>query len=300
MLSESGPFLRQEYAETVITNILYPVNFSSSCVAMAAYVRRAARLLGAKVSLIHIVDLIIRNGFELYSRPAQQIAEEHRNIAKERLNSFLTAEFPLAECPRILTSGEPATEIARMAREGRFDLIIMPTHAGFFRRMLLGSTTARVLNYADCPVLTSTHAETIAPRPLEHREWLCAIDLGTDSERVLRFAMEAAAQAHGSVSILHAVKGYDPDLPIQLNVDEQTRCVQEALRRSAELQRVIGIEATVRIAIGPVKEALLEAAGRSDADVLMIGRSPITGAYGRMRGLASAVIRDSPVPVLSI
>jgi nucleotide-binding universal stress UspA family protein len=284
----------------VITNILYPVDFSSSCVAMAAYVRRAARLLGAKVSLIHVVDLIRSNGFELYSRSVQEIAEEHRNIAKEKLDSFLTAEFPLAECPRVLTSGEPATEIARAVREGRFDLIIMPTHAGFFRQMLLGSTTAKVLNYADCPVLTSTHAETIAPRPLEHREWLCAIDLGTDSERVLLFAMETAAQAHGSVSILHVVRGYDPDLPIQLNVDEQTRSVQEALRRSAELQRVIGIEATVRIASGPVKKALLEEVGHSDADVLVIGRRPMTGVYGRMRGLTSAVIRASPVPVLSI
>jgi nucleotide-binding universal stress UspA family protein len=300
MLSESALFFRQEYVGTaVITNILYPIEFSSPCVAMAAYVHGAARLLGAKVSLIHVVDLTSLNGFELYSRPAQQIAEEHRNIAKERLDSFLTAEFPLAECPRILASGEPAAEIARVVREGRFDLIIMPTHDGF-RRMLLGSTTAKVLNYADCPVYTSTHADTIAQHPLGHREWLCAIDLRTDSERVLRFAMEAAAQAHGSVSILHAVRGHDPDLPIQLNVDEQTRSVQEALRRSAELQRVIGIKATVRIAIGPVKEALLEATGHSDADVLVIGRSPMTGVYGRMRGLTSAVIRASPVPVLSI
>jgi hypothetical protein len=64
----------------------------------------------------------------------------------------------------------------------------MPTHAGTFRRMLLGSTTAKVLNDADCPVATSGDGETIAPRPLEHREWLCTIGLGEDSERVLRYA----------------------------------------------------------------------------------------------------------------
>ncbi|PYU43615.1 MAG: hypothetical protein DMG56_00190 [Acidobacteria bacterium] len=37
----------------------------------------------------------------------------------------------------------------------------MPTHAGLFRRTLLGSTAAKVLNEADCPVLTTQHAETI-------------------------------------------------------------------------------------------------------------------------------------------
>ncbi len=92
-------------------------------------------------------------------------------------SAFLAAEFPPDTHPRIVTAGDAATEIARIAREGKFDLIVMPTHTGFFRRMLLGSTTAKVLDDADCPVLTSTHAETIAPRPLEHREWLCAIDL---------------------------------------------------------------------------------------------------------------------------
>jgi hypothetical protein len=34
---------------SLIANILYPVDFSPSCVAMAAYVKRAAALLGARV-----------------------------------------------------------------------------------------------------------------------------------------------------------------------------------------------------------------------------------------------------------
>lgn len=286
----------------MIKSILYPVDFSPSCVAMAAYVKRAATLLDAKVSLIHVVDLTSRNGFELYLRSSPEIAEEHRNIGRDRLDSFLTAEFTFNHSSRILASGDPAKEIARTARDGRFDLIIMPTHAGVFRHMLLGSTTAKVLNDADCPVLTSRHAETIVPRPLEHRAWLCAIDLSADSERVLRFATQTAKQAHGGLTIIHAVQGGDPDLPIQLEIEEQAHSVerQEALRRIAELQRIIGMETGVRIADGSVKQALLEAARRSDADVLMIGRSPRPGTYGRLRDLTYAVIRDSPFPVLSI
>ena len=53
--------------------------------------------------------------------------------------------------------------VAELARIGGFDLIIMPTHAGRFRRMLLGSTTAKVLNDADCPVMTTQHAEAVIP-----------------------------------------------------------------------------------------------------------------------------------------
>src|SRR6202035_6056181 len=126
-----------------IASILYPVDFSPSSIAMAPYVKRAAALLEARVSLVHVVDPTGYNGLQLYVRPISEVSEEHLAIGRDRLDSFLTAEFPTAEFPRILTSGDSATEIARVAREDRFDLI-MPTHSGIFRQMLLGSTTAKV------------------------------------------------------------------------------------------------------------------------------------------------------------
>lgn len=126
-------------------------------------------------------------------------------------------------------------------RENRFDLIIMPTHAGIFREMLLGSTTAKVINDADCPVLTSRHAQIIAPRPLEHREWLCAIGLSSNSERVLRYASQVAAQARGKLSIIHAVQAGDTDRPIQLDLREEIHSAErrEARRRIADLQLMV-------------------------------------------------------------
>src|SRR6516164_9877210 len=86
----------------------------------------------------------------------------------------------------------------------------MPTHAGSFRRMLLGSTTAKVLNDADCPVLTTQHAQAVVPRPMEHREWVCAIGLGANSEGLLRYASRAAAAARARLSVIHAVPAGDP------------------------------------------------------------------------------------------
>jgi nucleotide-binding universal stress UspA family protein len=286
----------------LISNILYPVDFSPSCISMAAYVKRAAVLLGARVSLVHVVNLASYTGMELYVRPLSEVSDEHLNIGREKLDSFLTEEFPVAQCQRILAFGDAATQIAQVAREGRFNLIIMPTHAGIFRRMLLGSTTAKVINDADCPVLTSIHAQTTAPRPLEHREWLCAIGLSSNSERVLRFAYQVASEARAKLSLIHAVQAAYPDLAMRLDLREQVYLAerQEASRRIAELQRTVGTEVPVRIEIGSVKDALLEAARRSDADVLMIGRSPRSGTQGRMRDLTYAVVRDSPFPVLSI
>ncbi len=286
----------------LIKKVLFPVDFSPASVAMAAYVKRAAAIWDAKVSLVHVVDLTSRNGFELYLRPAREIAEEHLQIGRERLDSFLRAEFPLGQCPRILASGDAATEIAQVASDGHFNLIIMPTHAGRFRQMLLGSTTAKVLNDADCPVLTSMHAETITPKPLEHREWLCAIGLSSNSERMLRFATQGAEEVRSKLTLIHAVHALDPELPIELDLEEQFHSTERHLARQriGELQRMIGSTAPVHIAVGPIKEALLEIARQSDADALIIGRSPRPGAHGRMRDLTYAMVRDSPFPVLSV
>jgi nucleotide-binding universal stress UspA family protein len=287
----------------LIENILFPVDFSPSSIAMAAFVSRAAMLLRARVSLVHVVDLVSRNGFELYLRSTPEIAEEHLLLARTKLDSFLCADFPLDQCPRILLSGDAATEIARFARDGGANLIILPTHAGTFRRMLLGSTAAKVLNDADCPVMTSRHAETIAPRPLQHRELLCAIGLsGENSERVLRFAGEMAEQTGGRLTIIHAVQSGEVDMPVDLDLEDRIHAAEreEAGRRIAELQQKVSLNAPVRLAAGSVKEALLEASRRSDADVLIIGRSPRSGADGRLRDLTYAMIRDSPFPVVSV
>lgn len=285
---------------SLITNILFPVDFSASCFAMGAYVRRAATLFGARVSLLHVVDPARYNALELFMRSPAEVTDDHLAIAREKLASFLDSTFLPAEHLRVVAAGDPATQIAATARKG-FDAIIMPTHAGVFRRMLLGSTTAKVLNDADCPVLTSHHADTIAPRPPEHREWLCTIGLGENSERVLRFAHQAASEVRANLRILHAMPGADTMLPIPDPGRQMESCERElVLQRIGELQAKVGSHAQVRLAAGPVKEALLEAARQYDADALIIGRSPQPGSIGRLRDLTYAMVRDSPFPVLSV
>jgi len=287
----------------MIRKILFPVDFSPACAAMARYVKRAATLFDARVTLVHVCDLASHNGFELYVRPAPEIAEEHRNLALEKIHAFLETDFPVAEYPRTVLAGDVASEIAHLANAGAFDLIVMPTHAGRFRRMLLGSVTAKVLNDADCPVLTTEHAEMIAPKPLEHREWLCAIALDGDSERVFRIAARHAAAVGARITLIHAIQTGHPRLSTERSADEATKSpeIEQAHRRAEDLQKAVGSSAELRIAAGPViKDILVETAQRSDADVLMIGRRPQPGALGRMHDLTYQVVRDSPFPVLSI
>jgi len=106
-----------------IQNILFPVDFSPSCAAMAAFVKRGASIFGARVTVVHVFDLH-SHAVQLYVRPSSAVAEEQENLARDKLDSFLKSEFPVGECPRNLLSGNAATQVAQLARTDRFDLII--------------------------------------------------------------------------------------------------------------------------------------------------------------------------------
>jgi nucleotide-binding universal stress UspA family protein len=285
----------------MIREILFPVDFSPSCVAMAPFVKRAASIFSANVTLTYVLQPLA-SSFELLVRPLPEVEENRECVAREKLKAFLDSEFQGDSSSRVLLAGDAASEISDFARKRPFDLIIMPTHAGAFRRNLLGSTTAKVLDSADCPVLTSQHAETISPRPLEHREIVCAIDLRADSERILRYVAKLVEPIYSQVTIIHVIPVGEPRLPVQLDLDER---VQHAEREAAheslrKLQQTVGSHARISIAIGPVKDAVTEAARRLSADALVIGRGPQPGAFGRLRDLTYAVVRDAPCPVLSV
>jgi hypothetical protein len=64
----------------MIENILFPVDFSPPCAAIAAYVKRAALICGARVTLNSRIRSHRSQRFELYVRPLPEIADEHREL----------------------------------------------------------------------------------------------------------------------------------------------------------------------------------------------------------------------------
>lgn len=283
---------QNEPKAAMIRKILFPVDFSLTCVGMAAYVKQAAEIFSAEVTLMHVCDLESHNGFELYVRTPNEISQEHWEVGRNKLESFLTSQFPKETCSRVLLAGEASSVIAATAKQTNSDLIIMPTHAGRFRRMLLGSTTAKVLDAADCPVLTAEHAATIAPRPVEHKTWLCGIELTSDAERVLRLANNAALQAGAKLSLVHVIP--------TSRVGNMTADEQFARHSISVLQKNLRSDARVVILHGAIKEQLLNAAHELCADLVVIGRKLRTDAFGRVRDLSYSIIRDSPCPVVSV
>jgi nucleotide-binding universal stress UspA family protein len=136
---------------------------------MALYVKRAASIFGSKVTLVYVCDPSSNNSLGLYVRTPTEVTEEHVAVAQEKLASFPGIRLSINNLPENCVLGRIGIAIAEVVRDESFDLVIMPTHASRFRRMLFGSTTAKLLHDSEAPVLTVENVEAKVPKPLDHR-----------------------------------------------------------------------------------------------------------------------------------
>jgi nucleotide-binding universal stress UspA family protein len=271
-----------------IEKILFPIDFSESTRAMAPFADRAAALFGAQITLVHVIDpraLDLSEQMELAIRPMREVLEDHRATQTERLENF--SNLPaLKKAPRLLLEGDPSAVITSFARDHNFDLIVMATHSGRFHQRLLGSTTARVINEAVCPVLTNRHAEEVQARPLGHKRWLCAVSLDETSERILEQGRSVALQAAASISVIHVVDSNSNELS-----------ASELLKKRLKDH---GLDGQGKVATGAIRETLVRSVVAIEADLLIVGRAESDPDSGLMTDLTYAMIRDAPVPVLTL
>ena len=160
--------------------ILFPVDFSARCTMAARMVETFAGHFKARLTLLHVVEPIMYTDL-----PGG--CHQHRGRATGWLSS---GRFQDCEVERVLLHGDAAHKIVDFAHDGRFNLIMLPTHGyGRFRRFILGSVAAKVLHDARCPVWTGAHMEHVPnAEDLQFNNIVCAIDLGKQSCQALRWA----------------------------------------------------------------------------------------------------------------
>lgn len=253
--------------------ILFPVDFSGPSVGAARYVEAFAGRFDADLTLLHV-------DWPQYNDPLPSGPGDKR----DHLDKFLTKEFEYFRVRRLVVKGEPAETILQVAREEHSDLIMMPTLGmGGFRRFLLGSVTAKILHDADCPVWTGVHLENAPPLDkIEFHNILCAVNLDQHGRTVLQGASEFAEEYRAGLTVVH------------VTADSDARSEVE------EILRAVKIKASVVVEAGEVSQAVASVAARIRADLLVIGRSPSPGIFGRLRTHAYPIIRQSPCPVISL
>jgi len=274
----------------LIKKILFPVDFSDSCLGAARYVEALAGQFEAEIMLLHAVGMGEHN-----------LAEELLPVRRAQLDAFLADELKYFTTERICVTGDASSEIVDAARRWSPDLVMMPTHGlGVFRRFLLGSVTAKVLYDLACPVWTSAHLETApALEEIHCRRVLCAVDLAERSQNILEWAAWLAGEYGAALGIVHATAelpvahyGWNREEEFAQSVSEHTA------RRIEMLLQETSTTGQLFVSSGNPAKVVAHAVRDFDADLLVMGRHSGPGTY--LHQNAYAILCDSPCPVISV
>jgi nucleotide-binding universal stress UspA family protein len=137
-------------------HILAPVDGSGPAMEAGRFAIKLAALYGARITFVYVVDTALADELRPVSRrPAEQVQQELETTGRRYLDHLarLAAEAQL-EVDGVIRHGVPYLEIAKLAEGLGVDLIVIAQvgHRGP-PRILVGSVTERVIEYAPCPVL---------------------------------------------------------------------------------------------------------------------------------------------------
>ncbi len=142
---------------TRVQRILAPVDFSEHSRLAMDYAQELARLFGAQLHLLHVVDEVIYPDFYPPVVPSgEAMTEELHDQSSTRLDA-LCAESGAADlaAEAHVWAGRAPHQIAGFAAEIAADLIVIASHGlTGIGHMLLGSVTEQVVRRVECPVFT--------------------------------------------------------------------------------------------------------------------------------------------------
>ena len=283
--------------------IILPVDFSTRAAATAAHARILAKQYGATIVALHVMRpfQLAAEGVDVPSAAVLDWYTQQRPILETQLEEFVNIYLKGCKVKTIFREGEPASEIIRAANEEKADLIMTSTHGyGPFRRFLLGSIAARVLNDSHIPVLTATHVEAPADEAEHIKSIVVAVDLDARAGKLIA-AGNSIAKEFGAV--LHVVHASPDDGAGAAQYIDPTWRIEVAHRMQAQLeQTVMDAEATAKVHVipGEAAKVIRQVAEDVNANLVILGRHLDHSFFGRLRTHSYAIVREAPCPVLSL
>jgi len=149
-----------------LRSILFPTDFSECGNFALNYATSLARTFGAHIICVNVIEPIVPTvGYSGMTEPLPiaDISGQLEDSAERELPKIAECqECAGLEVEELITHGDAATEIVRVAKEREVDLIVISSHGRTgLGRILFGSTAEAVVRHATCPVLV------VKPPPVE-------------------------------------------------------------------------------------------------------------------------------------
>lgn len=300
-----------------LNRILCPVDFSDFSRRALARAGGLALRFGARVTALHVMPLdstamMVAGATAAggYSAIPEILLRNQRQEAEGELARFVDPVRRLGVAvDACVFEGEPWTHIGEVAQALPADLVVMGTHGRTgWNRLLLGSTTEKVMHRLTCPLLTVGKFDALAAGSLFHRI-ICAVDLSPASGRTLGTASSLAEDHVTRITLLHVLEDHLGDRLPRLGAPAGYAGVDtpELVDLSLQQLRVMGrparafCEVEERVETGSAWREILRVSDKTKADLIVVGVHA-SGALGRilLGSTAEQVVRRASCPVLIV
>jgi len=287
--------------------VVIGVDFSASSISAA---RWASGWLDSDAELILVHALVVPDvSAALASRlplPTSLIANA-RAGAERRLRDLSSTLGP-HQVSIEAREGRPAEVIAGVARDYDADLIIVGKHgeAGI-RRGYTGRTTDHLVRTSSTPVVVAEGIVEGAPRrivvPVTYSsvtpyivEWTKRLYDLSQGEFFLVHVIGSAVLGHVlTTAAIKSGKDLSPEEIDEVFAEDRERWKKELVKAGIPETRV-----SAEVVFGEVSEAVLAAAARHHADMLVMGSHAGPSRRLLLGSAASAVLREAGIPVLIV
>ena len=291
---------------TKLRTILAATDFSETAATGLDWAIELAKNHGARIELVHAL-LVPSRATDFVPSPPDP-TEELQAAASVRLNE-ITDRVRAAgvEVESDLRLGIPSQIIIDSAREKDVDLIVIGTRGlTGLRHLLLGSTAERVVQHADCPVLTVHPADK--DRHDKIRTVLVPTDFSRDAETAYFAAMKLIGPDRDAkivlVHVYHLPYEYTAYGTIPTSLDyfkDVEGAAEERLSSLARELREQGFDVETAAREGFPPEVILAEAAAVGADLIAMGTHGRTGfAHLVLGSTAERVVQRASCPVLTV
>jgi universal stress protein A len=188
---DPGPESLEDWRASV-KQLLVPVDFSQYSERQTQVARGLAEALGASILLVHVLEPL--SAGVAAENVVAAVDALRRTTAQTRLDALLTSIAPPLQPATMLLTGDPAREIARLAKEHSIGAIVMGLHSAIGGGPRMGTVTYRVL--CEAPALVVAWP----PSRSQHRLQLGATGLDAPQRR-------ATAQDAGQATRRASIQG---------------------------------------------------------------------------------------------
>lgn len=290
-----------------VRTILAGTDFSPASAAAVAWAGALARAHGGTLHVVHALRVYGPPTDFLVSPP--DYTEELQAHAIARLEETVDGERNLGTgAATAFRMGEPHHALLEAAAELGADLLVVGTRGTTgLEHLLLGSTAERVLERANCPVLT-VHPDQTPPAGGPHH-LLMPTDFSHDAERALAAALALLPPGAEALrlTLLHAyylpieytAYGTIPTSPRYL--DDVAGAAETRLTALANALDRPGLAIDTLTREGYPPEVILTEAARLGVDLIAMGTRGRTGLEHLLLGsTAERVVQRATCPVLTV